>query len=292
MKETKRLVLVDAHPLMYRSFHSPGTRNLKTSTGLLSGGFFGFLRSYLALRKRLNPAFFVFCFDSGRSWRNNVFPKYKTHAEHEKPTGFFQQLDHVREFLSCIGVPVYMEPMLEADDLISIFSCGWIGKYASSIIVSSDRDFFQLICKYTMVYDDRAKKFYGHEDIESIYNIHSSNFLYYKCLIGDTSDKIPGVPGFGPVKARRLCGLEWKPDIAYSLSGGNLRVFQRNMELIKLPRDVKDLRMSPDVKLRLRNGMNDIRNMSTYTDESLENRAQELLALYECKAYTLEDFYG
>lgn len=290
-----RLIVVDGNPLLYRSYHSPGTRNLKTSKGLMSGGFYGFLRSYLTLKKRFHHSPFIFCFDSGRSWRNDIFPGYKTHAEDPKPNGFLRQLEHAKDFLTLIGVPVYCVPMLEADDLISVFTCAWSRLLLKHtvIIVSSDRDFFQLINDSIMVYDDRAKKFYGPTEVNESIGIDCKYFLYYKCLIGDVSDKIPGVIGFGPVKAKKLCNLQADINFSLQLSERDIAVFQRNMELIRLPRSVKDLKSTNQIQYYLReeiDSLDDLKKVTYNSDVALLKKAQELLDIYECKSFTVETF--
>jgi DNA polymerase-1 len=294
MKDIKRLIVIDANPLMYRSFHSPGTRNLKTSTGILSGGFYGFLRSFLTLKKRFKDSRFIFCFDCGRSWRNDFFTDYKSHGEDIKPNGFSIQLGHVEEFLTLIGVPVYKEKNLEADDLISVFTSKWVsrpGNY-SAIIVSSDRDFFQLICEKVMVFDDKSKRFFGPAEVKVHIGVDCTDFLTYKCIIGDISDKIPGIKGYGPVRARNLCtNKNWD-----DLSKEDVEIYRRNKHLIKLPTDVADLQAPSSVrdwyymelefliKTWLKGAPYKLFSMKDIMD------ATKLLTYYECKSYTLEDF--
>lgn len=285
-----RLVLIDAHPLAYRSYHSPGTRNLKNSAGRMSGAFYGFLRSYLTLRKRFSAAHFLFCFDSGRSWRNEVFAGYKTHAEEEKPNGFLIQLRDARRFLEALGVPCYSEPLLEADDLISVFACEWVKnlKENTAVVVSSDRDFFQLVSDKIMVYDDRAKKFFGPAEVEKESGVPLERFLMYKCLIGDVADKIPGVAGYGPVKARKFC-----IDSRLLLQGSSLETFYRNKRLMNLPRSPFQLTVPGAVKLGIAVEIK-ARFLALSIDEKPVTAivgAQKLLDTYECKSIKPGDFF-
>ena len=295
--DTKRLVVVDANPLMYRSFHSPGTRNLTTSTGMLSGGFYGFLRSYLALRKRFVSAHFVFCFDCGRSWRNDVFSSYKTHGTDTKPNNFSQQLGAVRTFLHAIRVPVFMELRLEADDLISLIACQWVqsNKNNSSIIVSSDRDFFQVVTPSIMVYDDRAKKFYGPAEVEESTGVQVGYFLSYKCMIGDVSDKIPGIRGFGKVKAAACVSNSAIENI---FTREQQEIYDRNKRLIQLPKNIWELEAPKIKRDRINTRINKIfshfmsspfdrKSLIEYMDHCT---AQKLLDDYECKSFRIGDF--
>jgi 5'-3' exonuclease len=287
----QRLVVLDGNPIAYRAFHSPGTRHLRTSTGAASGLFYGFLRTYLALKKRLPKSHFLVCFDAGRSWRNDVCAEYKTHGEDAKPSGFHMQLSDVQEFLKFIGVPVFQEPMLEADDLISVLSCQWLegARDNSAIIVSSDRDYFQLVSERLMLYDDRAKKFYGPKEVENLTGVRIEYFLNYKCLVGDKADCLSGVYGYGPKKARQYC-----PYPGRTLSGADLQIYERNRLLIKLPRTAEEVRLHSQDRRRIRLTMQrvfaDFTSGLGLVDVGLALRATHLLTYYECKAFCVEDF--
>lgn len=285
-----RLIVIDAHPLAYRSYHAPGTCNLQTSTGGLSGAFFGFLRSYLQLRTRFHGSPCVFCFDSGRSWRNEMFAGYKTHGEEDKPSAFLTQLNDARKFLVALGVPVFMEPMLEADDLIGVLASEWVANFKdhTAIIVSSDRDFWQLVSENIMLYDDRAKTFYGPDEVEKKTGVPLHHYLNYKCLIGDTADKIPGVPGYGPVKAARICHAP-----AMFLIGTDLDLLLRNSLLMTLPITVMQLHAKIAVRQRLH--ADTLHMFATLKRPMLPHTcntsvAQALLDQYECKSLNLRDF--
>lgn len=282
-----RLVVIDGQPIAYRAFHSPGTRNLQTTTGVPSGLFYGFLRTYLALKKRLPNSHFVICFDSGRSWRNDACAEYKTHAEDGKPNGFLGQLGDVQTFLHCVGVPIFKESMLEADDLISVLVSEWVKVSKSAIIVSSDRDFFQLVSDTILLYDDRAKKFYGPKEVENLTGVKIQYFLSYKCLMGDKSDCLSGVYGYGPKRARMAAK---NPE--QILFGPDLQIFTRNKLLIKLPRSAEELHLHSAGRRRLRlmisSLFHDFQAGLHRVRDTLA--AKELLDAYECKAFTVNDF--
>ena len=283
----KRLVVIDGNPVAYRSFHSPGTRNLCTSTGVKSGLFYGFLRTYLALRKRLPNSHFIICFDAGRSWRNDACAEYKTHAEDVRPGGFSTQMMDVLAFLHYVGIATLQEAMLEADDLISVLVSEWVKVYKSAIIVSSDRDFFQLVSEHILLYDDRAKKFYGPKEVENLTGVKLHYFLNYKCLIGDKADRLSGVYGYGPKRARQVCKNPHQ-----MLFGADLQLFERNRHLMQLPKSAEDLPLHSQERRRIRLSINRLFNdfqIGLHRVSDITS-AQELLAAYECKSYTVGDF--
>lgn len=292
-----RLILVDTHPLLYRAYYSKGTEGLKNSKGLLTGAFYGALKLIQALRTRFLDAHFIFAFDRGLSGRDKIFSGYKPNASQPdlKPNGFMRQLHHVEEFLVHMGVPVLAVDGIEADDLISVATAMWIRqakKHFSAIIVSSDRDFLQLVTPEVLLYDDRAKKFYGPDEILRDFGVFASDFLNYKCLIGDLSDKIPSVPGFGPVRAR-----EAVVDLSSKLNQAKKQIFKRNKQLIQLPRYVEDIRT---LKLQqqevLEYTISDIfraflsESYSSLVEQVHFDGAQSLLDAYECRTLKLEAF--
>lgn len=283
----RRLVVIDGNPLAYRAYHSPGTRNLQTSTGVRSGLFYGFLRTYLALRKRLPGSHFVVCFDSTGSWRNTLCGEYKTQGDDGKPNGFLSQINAVQAFLRGVGVPLFKEPMLEADDLISVLASEWVKVAKSAIIVSSDRDFFQLVSERILLYDDRAKKFYGPKEVENLTGVKIQYFLSYKCLMGDKADCLSGVYGYGPKRARMACK---NPE--QMLFGPDLQIFTRNKLLIKLPRTPEELHLHAAGRRRIRLMIGSLFHDFRYGLLRLADTAaaQDLLDSYECRVFTAHDF--
>ena len=84
----------------------------------------------------------------------------------------------------------------EADDIIAYYSDLLPKKYGSKVyIVSSDKDFLQLINENVIVYRPTEKEFYNREMIKNKFGVLAENFILYKTLLGDNSDKIPGVKG-------------------------------------------------------------------------------------------------
>jgi len=285
----KRLIIIDGNPVMYRAYHAPGTRHLRTSKKQPSGGFFGFLRTFLALKKRLEKSHYLFCFDHGRSWRNEVSDEYKTHSEASKPVGFSEQLEDARHFLTLVGVPVAREPWLEADDLISVYACQWTETPGhTAVIVSSDRDYFQLVSDSIMVYDDRAKKFYGPREVEQTLGVKLKYTLDYRCLVGDKADRLSGVLGFGPKRASSLCHIA--PAV---LKGLDLQIYERNKLLMQLPRSAYELHVPMSDRKRVHHDV--LRQFQRFhlgcqTGLVQPALAQALLDSYECRSLDLYDF--
>ena len=286
-----RLVVIDAHPVAYRAFYSPGTAHLKTSNGIASGVFYGVLNTFQALKKQLPKSAYLFCFDSFGSWRNAVYPHYKKRTQLSKPDGFIEQLDHVREFLIAAGVSVLRWSELEADDLISLVVSAWNSRSpkSTSVIVSSDRDFFQLVSKKTLCYDDRAKIFYGPEDVWNKIGVPPAYIVNYKCLLGDVADGIKGIRGYGKVKAARYAQFVHPSDF---LSEGDTAIFNLNHHLICLPRSMEYIPLDIVEQTALKEDIRDTLEGLSCGNVRAANleRVQELLSIYEVRKFKIEDF--
>ncbi len=286
-----RLIAIDAHPLAYRAFFQPAYAPLKTSKGVSSGVFYGFLTSVLALQRRFVGSYFVFAFDSGKSWRNDIVSNYKHYGERARPIDFFSQLEHAKLFLTAVGYPVLAVSKLEADDILSVICSEWCSFFSrTAIIVSSDRDFFQLVSDQILVYDDRQKKFFGPAEVRVSMGVVPEHFLAYKCLLGDVSDNLFGVASYGKVRAAKAAPSIFP--LSEQLSDEDAVIFLRNMELMTLPRRCLDLRISRRAQAVFEKTITALferwtQNKHVQLDPIL---AKKLLDMYECVSLNVLDF--
>ena len=179
--------------------------------GVHIGGIVGFLRSIGYTINMVRPTRTIIVFDGkgGSNRRRKIFPQYKmgrkmshrlnrTHdfltREEEKKMMIFQ-LNRIVEYLECLPVTLINMDGIEADDVI-----GYCAKHIfdnKSTIMSTDKDFLQLIDENIRVYSPTKKKMYDEEKVVEEYGISSHNFLLYRMLDGDVSDSIPGIKGVG-----------------------------------------------------------------------------------------------
>lgn len=292
-----QLLVIDGTPLLYRGYFSPGTKHLRTSAGLISGGFYGALKIVQALQARFARADFSVCFGMGLSGRERIYAGYKPtsriHEEAAKPEGFLRQLEDLQCFLRAVGMPVFMMLGVEADDLISLLACMWAAEHSNhAVIVSSDHDFLQLVNEKIMCYDDKAKRFTGPAEVEERFQIPADAYLRYKAYVGDVSDNIPSIPGYGPVRAREaVLGMRTITDPAHA------KAYDRNLRLMTLPRTLDELTcLSVQQRFALRTQIRSTfksflaqEYASLQTCVDLET-AQALLDKYECKSFRVEHF--
>jgi len=202
------VLLIDGLNTFIRVFSAIPTTN---EDGIHIGGIVGFLRSIGYTINMVRPTRTIIVFDGkgGSTRRRKIFPQYKmgrkmshrlnrTHdfltRDDEKKMMVFQ-LNRIVQYLECLPFTIINMDNIEADDVI-----GYCAKHIfdkKSTIMSTDKDFLQLIDENISVYSPTKKKMYDEEKVVEEYGISSHNFLLYKILDGDVSDSIPGIKGVG-----------------------------------------------------------------------------------------------
>jgi len=214
---TDRVLLIDGLNLFFRNF---AMLNMVNPQGIHIGGLGGFLRSLGALIRQIQPTSVYVVFDGVGSTTNrkNLLPEYKSERNITRVTNWkiFDSLDEEHEakidqivrlmhYLKQLPVKLIMQDKTEADDIISHLAQTIDKQYnGKSFIVSSDKDFLQLINNNIVVYRPIEKRVYTEELVKEKFNVLASNFLIYKTLLGDASDKVQGVKGLGPKKVSKL----------------------------------------------------------------------------------------
>lgn len=203
------ILLIDGMNTLIRSFSLLKAMN---PTGTHVGGFVGFLRSLGYVTRIFDPTRIIVVWDGkgGSGNRQNIDPNYKaqranariTHwglydTREEEQEALVNQLFRVQDYLECLPLQQIVIEKLEADDIIA-----YLAKRASSAgkkvtIVSSDKDFFQLIDKNIEVYAPVKKKTFTFENVKDDIGVLPQNYNIVKALLGDNSDNLQGVKGLG-----------------------------------------------------------------------------------------------
>lgn len=203
------ILIIDGMNTLIRSFSLLKAMN---PSGAHVGGLVGFLRSLGFVTRTFDPTRVVVIWDGkgGSGNRQNIDPNYKaqratsriTHwglydSKEEEMEALIGQLFRVQDYLECLPVHQIVMKKLEADDIMA-----YIAKRASRAgkkvtIVSSDKDFLQLINKYVEVYAPVKKKTYTLENVSEEIGVLPQNYNIVKALLGDNSDNLQGVKGLG-----------------------------------------------------------------------------------------------
>ena len=216
LKDENRILIVDGLNLFLRNF---AVLNYINSQGTHVGGLGGFLRSLGSLVKQIQPTAVYIVFDGiGSSLnRKSLIPEYKSgrnvnrinanifdHIDDENEAKA-DQIGRLIQYLQCLPVKILSIDKVEADDIIAFLSTeSTKNEKTKAYIVSSDKDFLQLVDDHITVYAAMEKEFYTPKAVKEKYGIEPYNFLTYKILMGDNSDKIPGIKGLGPKKLPKM----------------------------------------------------------------------------------------
>jgi DNA polymerase-1 len=209
----RRLFLLDGHSLAYRAFFAlPQT--LATSSGTVTNAVYGFTSMLIKLLAEEHPDLIAVAFDTGPpTVRLELDAEYKA-GRAETPAEFRPQLGLIEEVLEALRVPVIRAEGYEADDAIGTLAVRAAASGIDAVIVTADRDFFQLVRdrhedqgSIGVLFNRRGISEIDQMDaaaVEGRYGVTPVQYLDFVALKGDTSDNIPGVPGVGDKTAARL----------------------------------------------------------------------------------------
>ena len=209
----RRLFLLDGHSLAYRAFFAlPQT--LATSSGTVTNAVYGFTSMLIKLFGDEHPDLLAVAFDMGApTVRLEMDADYKA-GRAETPADFRPQLGLIEEVLDVLHIPVIRMAGHEADDAIGTLATRASAQGLDVVIVTADRDFFQLVRERVdgagaigVLFNRRGISEIDRMDpaaVEAKYGVTPAQYLDFVALKGDTSDNIPGVPGVGEKTAAKL----------------------------------------------------------------------------------------
>jgi 5'-3' exonuclease len=203
-----RVLIVDGLNTFIRAYSSSPALN---ANGEHVGGISGFLLSVGHAIKTVDPTRVVVVFDgkNGSAKRRQLYPPYKAtrkvsirlnRAEAvDKEDNQLQQLIRLIDYLETLPITVVTLDESEADDVIAYITNEYLhNKDSHTYIMSSDKDFLQLVKPNVHVWSPTKKKLYYEDDVYSEYGVIPQNFAVFRALDGDNSDNIPGAPGLAP----------------------------------------------------------------------------------------------
>ncbi|CAN5760344.1 hypothetical protein BH24CHL6_BH24CHL6_12820 [soil metagenome] len=203
----QRLMLLDAHSLIYRAYFALIETPLSTSKGQLVNAAFGFWSIVLRGLQDIKPDYVMCCFDVGRSFRADTYSAYKA-TRRPTPDDLREQFPIVRETLAAFRIPVHELEGYEADDLIGALTLQAEERGdLETVIVSGDLDMLQLVSEHTSLMTTRmgvaSTVIYDPARIAERYGLEPRQMIDFKALKGDATDNIPGVAGVGDKTAAK-----------------------------------------------------------------------------------------
>ncbi len=202
------LLLIDGSNLAFRMFFALERTNLRNKDGEPTWAIYGTLKALFDAMEMIKPTSIAVAFDLPEpSFRHELFEEYKANRPEEMPDDLKAQWGWIKESFKRFHIPVLEEAGFEADDLIGILTRAAEKKNMNVVILSGDRDLFQLVTdKVKVAAPQRAGglKLYGETDVLEELGVKPIQVPDYKGIAGDSSDNIPGVKGLGPKSAIKL----------------------------------------------------------------------------------------
>jgi len=201
-----KLYVIDASGYLYRSYHAIG--NMTNSQGESTNALFGFIRSLFKLNKDFHPDYLVTVFDgpNNAKKRKELYPEYKANRS-AMPADLGYQINWAREFCEMSGIPILNIPEAEADDVMGSIAV-WAAQtktFDEIYLCTSDKDMAQLVNhSVLMLNTHKDNLILDSKGVEENYGVPPDKIIDLLAITGDSSDNIPGLPGFGPKTAISL----------------------------------------------------------------------------------------
>jgi len=205
------LYLIDGHALAYRTYFAltmGSSDRLQTSSGEPTAGVMGFANVMLRLLEQEQPEYMAVAFDTGKTFRDELFPEYKgTRAK--MPDDLRPQIERIREMVDAFHFPRLELEGFEADDILGTIALQAAAKGLGVKIITGDRDLLQLVRDRVIVNlagsrQSEAKDYATAAEVTEYMGVPPQQIIEFKGMAGDTSDNIPGVPGIGKIGAVKL----------------------------------------------------------------------------------------
>jgi DNA polymerase-1 len=253
------VLLLDGHSLAYRAFYALPVGNFATTTGQPTNAVYGFTSMLINMLRDEQPDQIVVAFDVSRTtFRTEQFPAYKA-TRSASPEEFKGQVGLIQEVLKALGIAVVACDGFEADDVIATLAEQGTSKGSKVLIVTGDRDAFQLVSpEVTVLYPKKGVSDLARmtpEAVEERYGLTPAQYPDYAALRGDPSDNLPGIPGVGEKTAAKwireygsLAGLIDNVDTVPGKAGDALR---GALDQVLMNRHLTQLRVDAPVGLSL-----------------------------------------
>jgi DNA polymerase-1 len=197
----KRLFLVDGSNHAFRvQFALPPQH---ASDGFPTRVLYGFTLLFQKMMRTYRPDYVAVSFDHGKSFRHDVYADYKGHRR-EMPEDMRRQWEFLPPLVEAFGYSCVMAPGFEADDVLGTLARRFASDDVHVFIVTSDKDFGQLVDDRVFLVDDTKGQILGSPEILEKTGVRPDQMIDALALSGDTSDNIPGVPGIGMKTAATL----------------------------------------------------------------------------------------
>jgi DNA polymerase I len=198
----KKLLLIDTPNQIFRAYYGIQT-DMRSPDGFPTRALFGFTRIMKSLMRELRPDYLACVFDHGADTRLALWPEYKG-TRPDMADDLRQQWPEFEPLCAAFGFKVLGLQGVEADDIIGTLASRFASPELDVHIVSSDKDFAQLVNDHVHVLDLAKNAVMDRAGVIERWGVPPEKIVDLLALMGDTSDNVPGVPGVGPKKAAQF----------------------------------------------------------------------------------------
>jgi DNA polymerase I len=205
----KKLFLIDAYALIYRSYYAFIRNPQFNSKGVNTSAMLGFTNSLVQLLEAENPHYIGVVFDvSAPTFRHEMYHEYKAKRE-AMPEDLRISIPYIRRIIEAFNIPVIELEGYEADDVIGTLAQKAKSEGFDIFMMTPDKDYAQLVEPHVRMYKPAkpggSVEIWGPEEVKENYCIGDTRqMIDLLGLMGDASDNIPGCPGIGPKTAQKL----------------------------------------------------------------------------------------
>ncbi len=255
----KTLMVVDGNSLMHRAFYALPL--LTNKDGEYTNAVYGFFSMLNSAITSLKPDYLAIAFDKkGKTFRHEMFEEYKA-KRLKTPDELIPQFGMLKKALETIGISSLELEGYEADDLLGVLSRLASQKDMNSVLVTGDKDAFQLVSdKCNVMLTRKGVSELEIFDIDKLYETYAltpAQIIDLKGFMGDSSDNIPGVPGVGEKTALKLLHEYKDMDGVYQniedLKGKLKEKLQNNKQIAYLSRKLAAIDVNAPLEVDMQN---------------------------------------
>lgn len=296
----KKLFLLDAYALIFRSYYAFIKNPRITSKGLNTSAIFGFLLTLEEVLQKQKPSHIAVVFDTPTpTFRHEMYKEYKANRD-ETPEDIKKAVPYIKRLIEAYKIPVIDYPGFEADDVIGTLAKKASEKGFTTYMMTPDKDFAQLVTDRILMFkpsrSGNESVQWGVEDIRREFSVQRpEQVIDILALMGDASDNIPGAPGVGPKTAMKLISEYGSVEEVFKntdkLKGKLKEIIENNRGQIEISKKLATIELNVPVELKeeeLKTETPDSQKLKSLFDE-LEFRtvAARILSEIDSKAKTI-----
>ena len=256
--QPKKLFLLDAYALIFRSYYAFIKNPRITSKGLNTSAIFGFLLTLEEVLQKQKPTHIAVVFDTPTpTFRHEMYSDYKANRD-ETPEDIKKAVPYIKRLIEAYKIPVIDYPGFEADDVIGTLAKKASEKGFTTYMMTPDKDFAQLVTDNILMFkpsrSGNESVQWGVEDIKREFSVKDPiQVIDILALMGDASDNIPGAPGVGPKTAMKLVSEYGSVEELFKhtdqLKGKLKEIIENNRDKIELSKKLATIDVNVPVDL-------------------------------------------